>query len=956
MFVLLLLCTTCTTLFIPEPTIPVDPSIRYGKLNNGLSYYIKKIDTSINKINMRLFVKVGFDQENKKELGYAHTLEHLAFKCSKHFNNHLLGASMNKDNNESEHIIIEGNTYLNSTNYTFDIFDNSEDALNRGLLWFHDISDLDLTKEKINSERNVLWQEVLIRQGNDMEDFYLRKKMNAYLFPCQNDFSNYYDHNSSYRAQDLKNFYSTWYQPDQMAIVIVGNISDVDLLEEKIKTRFSDIENDRVFKPMRDCQLSYLKRNNRYILMNKGSYDEKTTKESIEFNFYTKDPMLYKNKNNWVGLKRAKTWEVIEKLTNQRIKTFTETYNNRISAHAYAPSLNYTPAFKFRIISKDSTAKLSVVKIFSLLNTIKNFGFTTKEWENIKQELINSYTAKSDLNDSKSQYWIDQISNHYLFNEPLPKDKSNLIKQWIFSLTINDINNFTSQNLICIPNDIAIVSSSDKTFEESQVRNWIKLGLDQKIMPYKDIEIPDQLMSEQEKNRLELKRIIEVDRRTIKSIHKNPNTPRLGVPKGIKEFKLENGIQIILDTTGAKDKNVSIHGFSKIGASCFPSKDYFSAVLSPEIVKNAGANNLNKFELKRYREKMNLNQGISIYINYNESGIKAKVNANPQDLENIFQLIYIFITNPRKDYKAYKDWKSTEKNRYLNPTYSITNVDNNNKINDFIGDNFNTPRGTKKFEGTNQTEFEQAYKIYKKIFSETKDLTFIITGDISQNEIIPLIRKYLGNLPNKSEVNSCESESLEDYNIPQGPLIKTYPNKSNSLNRNNVKYSLRYIAKIEDAYNWKDVIKTRVISTLLKSKVMELRYKHNANIYSPSAGCVLDKDGSYYNFYFDVDCAPEDFKKIKKLMDTVIYEIKNESFSQTQITNVINRSILPSTLSRQNKSATKARNLYKYYKYGKPIVSSDSLIKYAKTLTSNDFKEITNKYINEKYRMEFVFQ
>src|SRR5690606_30192198 len=160
---------------------------------------------------------------------------------------------------------------------------NSKDALNKGLLWFHDITDLEITPMKINSERNVLWQEILLKQGNDMEDYFIREKMNANLFPCRNDFSNIYKHYETYQSKDLINFYNTWYRPEKMAIVLVGNISNMNVLEEQIIKRFSNIKNDSPSKFLADCRLSYLKGGNRFILLQKKSNNDKRTKESTEF-------------------------------------------------------------------------------------------------------------------------------------------------------------------------------------------------------------------------------------------------------------------------------------------------------------------------------------------------------------------------------------------------------------------------------------------------------------------------------------------------------------------------------------------------------------------------------------------------------------------------------------------------------------------------------------------------
>ncbi len=65
--------------------IPMDSSIRYGKLSNGITYYIKKNLKPEKRVELRLAVNAGSILEDSDQLGLAHFTEHMAFDGTKHF-------------------------------------------------------------------------------------------------------------------------------------------------------------------------------------------------------------------------------------------------------------------------------------------------------------------------------------------------------------------------------------------------------------------------------------------------------------------------------------------------------------------------------------------------------------------------------------------------------------------------------------------------------------------------------------------------------------------------------------------------------------------------------------------------------------------------------------------------------------------------------------------------------
>src|SRR5437773_12122175 len=65
--------------------LPVDPNVMTGKLDNGLTYYIRSNHKPEKKVELRLVVKAGSILENEDQRGLAHFMEHMNFNGTKNF-------------------------------------------------------------------------------------------------------------------------------------------------------------------------------------------------------------------------------------------------------------------------------------------------------------------------------------------------------------------------------------------------------------------------------------------------------------------------------------------------------------------------------------------------------------------------------------------------------------------------------------------------------------------------------------------------------------------------------------------------------------------------------------------------------------------------------------------------------------------------------------------------------
>lgn len=230
---------------LPWPLAPngglADPRVEWGRLENGFRYAILPTDAHPGELSLRLLVCAGSSDEEEGELGYAHLVEHMAFKETDHFNAKSLREFF-VDSGLSFGSHANAWTSVSSTGYKIDLKKVSDERLQKSLLFFRDVAmGIHFAEEEVGLEVNVVLEEKRIRELDHHRShtverwkFMLDNRDQRYSDPIGKE-----DVLEKANAESLRNFWDKWYRPDNMILFVTGDV-EVESMGNRIQEKFAD--------------------------------------------------------------------------------------------------------------------------------------------------------------------------------------------------------------------------------------------------------------------------------------------------------------------------------------------------------------------------------------------------------------------------------------------------------------------------------------------------------------------------------------------------------------------------------------------------------------------------------------------------------------------------------------------------------------------------------------------
>lgn len=905
--------------------LPIDPKVRYGKLDNGLTYYIRHNELPENRADFYIAQNVGSVLEEDNQAGLAHFLEHMAFNGTKNFpengiDKYLQSVGMRMGEN------LNAYTSFDETVYTIiNAPVDKPNVVDSCLLILHDWSNsLALTDSMIEKERGIIREEWRTRR--DASQRLLEKQLQQ-MFPG-NKYANRIpigsiDVINNFKPEELRAYYKKWYRPDLQAIIVVGDV-DVDTVEKTIKTMFSDIP-----APVNPAKREYVSvaDNDEPIV---SIATDKEASSTIIYIYHKYDPMPAQLRSTAAGLITDYISAVCSQILNERLEALLHQANPPfVYAEAYDGDFMVArtkDAFTIAAIAKEGEIDSTMTALVREMERARQFGFTVSEYERAKINILKQYeSAFNERDKQKNSSYTKEYVNHFTEGGYIPgiETEYTLINQIAPNITVEQVNQYLSQ-VIGEKNIVLALSGPEKEGvvypTESELLEMFNKARSQKVEPYKE------------------------------EVNNDPLIPELPAPgKIVKEehdglfdatvLTLSNGVRVVLKPTEYKKDEIQMTATSPGGSFMVGIDDAKNMKVFNSVIGLGGLGNFSAIDLSKKLAGKKVSCSASLGVD-NES---LNGYASPDDVKTLFELIYLAMTSPRTDNDAYASFENRMKaqleNAKLDPSTAL-----NDTISKVVYNNH--PRAVSlEAEDFDKISYQRILDIYKERYGDASDFTFTFVGNLNVDSIRPYIEQYLATLPANGRVDKPSPDALPK--IMNGKLENHF-----SREMQTPKSSVFQLYSGKSEYNLKNLLTASLLSQILDLVYTETIRESEGGSYGVYAGVSLSdfpKGQTTLQVFFDTD--PEKWENMVRIVDEEIQRIATEGPKSEHLTKSRDN-MLKRHNERLQENSYWLNVIDSYYFRG-----MDAYTNYKETLegiTADDIKKFMSDFISQGNCVEVV--
>lgn len=840
---------------------PMDENVRYGKLDNGMTYYIRHNEKPAQRADFYIAQKVGSVLEEENQRGLAHFLEHMAFNGTTNLPDMMLREYLQSRGVKFGENLNAG-TGIDQTIYMVTNVPTMYPGLvDTCLLILHDWSSfITLAEEEIDNERGVILEELRTREDASQR---IMEKILPVMYP-NSPYANRLPGGlpevvANFDYQTLRDYYHKWYRPDLQGLIVVGDI-DVDAIEARIIEMFADIPApvDPAPRPQ------FMIEDNDEPIVAIASDPEQTNYEVNLFYKHDATPDSLKNDlNYWVS---QYVLGIISQMQINRLQEMAQKANPPfVYGYSYYSSYYISPtkdAWCSIAMAKDAAGiDEAITAIVTENNRMQQYGFTASEYERAKADFMKQIENKyNEKNNTKNGIYVSECLNHFLSNEPMMGIEMEyaMYQQIIPNLPLEVINMY-AQQLIPENNFVITVKVPEKEGEMVPTREEIlkiyETANAMEVEPYQEEVFDGPIVANM------------------------PKAGKIKKEEPLPEFDatvmtLSNGMKVIYKKTDFKEDEIRFSASSKGGISVLPQEDFITLQALDELITIGGVGNFSTTDLPKVLagKKVSVTPVIG---NYSE-GMNG--SCSPKDLETMMQLIYLYFTEPRADEEAFLSYKQRYKamleNAELNPmvTFSDSLVKvlyNNHPL-----------RVRMKMEDVDKIDYASAMNMYKDRFKDPNNFTFYFVGNIDEEVFKPLVEQYLASLKKKKN-----KESWKDINLglPENNVICHY---SKQMQKPKVTIYMTLNGEME--YNYRNQLYIKTLSDLMDIYYTRTIREEEGGTYGVGVfGQLVNKPKDSFLFLVAFDTNLEMYEKLMGKVRAGLDDVAENGPSQEDLTKVV---------------------------------------------------------------------
>jgi zinc protease len=409
---------------------------------------------------------------------------------------------------------------------------------------------------------------------------------------------------------------------------------------------------------------------------------------------------------------------------------------------------------------------------------------------------------------------------------------------------------------------------------------------------------------------------------------------------GVTDWRLSNGIRVVVKPTDFKADEVIIQAFSPGGTSLVSDADYLDASLAYITVPRGGVASFDAIELGKKLA------GKRAGVNFSIGGLNETISAggSPRDLETILQLIYLKATAPRKDEAAFNALRAQ-----FVPLLANRDKDPDQVFQDTIvvTMQMNHPRAQPLTAAMLQSSrYDRQYEIYRDRFADLSDFTFVIVGAVSVDSIKPLVEQWIGGLPGNGR-----KETWKDVGMKQPTAIveKTVRKGMEPKAQTHVFFTG------ETTFDPASRYAMRSLGELLEMKLLDNLREALGGTYSVSAGGQLSKYPTpEYQFTVSFGSSPDKADLLWRTVMAVIDTVKNNGATADELQKVREQQLRTQEVSLKENNYWVGNIAARLENGEDPRGLATYTQDYIQKLTSEQIRDAARKYLDMSRYARFV--
>ena len=904
--------------------LPVDQSIKKGVLPNGMTYYIKSTDVVKDAASYYIIQNVGSILENDDQQGLAHFLEHMAFNGTESFPGKGIlntlqkyGAVFGKD--------INAYTSFDETVYNLSNIPTKEGLVDTCLTVLKDWSNyLLLTDEEIDAERGVIKEEWRALQNG-------QRRLYQVSLPITFNHSKYADRLpiglmsvvEGFEYKALRDFYHDWYRTDLQAIAIIGDVN-IDEVEQKIIEQFSKIpavENprERFIVDIPD---------NEEMLYSLGMDPEVST-ASISFGIRHKKSL---ETETVADLKKSLLESMATSMLSARIREESQKPEATfLGAYIGFGGMSRTSNILYlEITPKPNQQKEAFLQVLTEVVRAVKFGYTQAEIDRTIAELKSSYENQiAQKNDVSHRRIVRSIQINYLENKTISdiEKEYELAKQIFENITKEELSEtikrlYTQENRYL---NVTGVQGQDNLTEEQAKKIIQAVENNPALEAYSEDLKGKTLVSD-----------LKINEGAISKTTTNTDL-------GSATYVLSNGIKVHYKFVDKEKDKVSLNAISYGGTSLLSDDELPSASVMTGLLQMSGLGDFTMTDLRKVLAGKTANVRIGLgEINENISG-----SSNTKDVETMLQMVHLYFVKPRFDEDAYKVLQGNIENYITRRSQDIGEKMRDSITVSLYGKNNPKERLFDK-DFVNDMSFDKMKEIYQERFSDASDFEFFIVGDVNENQLKPLLEKYVASIPTAMTKESFKDNGVEwvSNNIDEDIYLTMEDPKA----RVNIAY------KKEMPYSIKNAIYTDALGDVLQLRILETVRESEGGAYSPRANASFSREPkSQASISVSFDCNPDLAEKLVSIVQEELQKLATGNINEDDL-NKTKTNFIKERQQSKDKNSYDMRLLQAFYRYGYNMNDSKNFEDIVNAMTTKELQTMGKKIMTGGQAYEIVFK